>query len=326
MERLREDIRSGQFARCYLLCGEELYLKNQYKNRLRTAIVPEGGTMNCAVFSGKGISVSELISLGSTMPFFAAHRLILVEDSGFFKSAAGGALADFLPDAPETTVFLFVESEIDKRNKLYKAVQKCGRVTEMKTQTEETLTKWVLGTLKREQKQISKPTLQLFFSKTGLDMETIHQELEKLLSYCLDKPVIEAADVNAICTAQAPDQIFEMIGAMAARQTKRAVELYYDLLLNREPPLRILALLERQFTQLLRAKDLQTLGKPLSEIQKKMGLPSFVVRRTLSQAARFGLSDLKNALDACARTEADIKTGRIADRIGVELLLVTYSR
>lgn len=326
MEQLRKDIESGQFARCYLLYGEEAYLIKQYKNRLMQAIVPTGGTMNFASFSGKGISVAEVISLGDTMPFFAEHRLILIEDSSFFKSAAGGELADYLPNTPDSTVFLFVESEIDKRSKLYKTVKQTGRIAELKKQTEETLTRWVLGTLKHEQKQITKSTLQLFFSRTGLDMEVIHQELEKLLSYCLEKTVIEAADVNAVCTTQSPDQIFEMINAIAAKQTKRAIELYYELLLNKEPPLRILALLERQFTQLLKVKDLQTLGQPASVIQKKTGLPSFVVKRTISQASRFQLSDLKAALLACARTEADIKTGRISDRIGVELLLVTYSR
>lgn len=326
MEQLRKDIESGQFARCYLLYGEEAYLKKQYKDRLTRAIVPDGGTMNLASFSSKDVSVPELKSLGDTMPFFAEHRLILVEDSALFKSAAGGELAEYLPGAPDSTVFLFVETEIDKRSKLYKAVKETGRIVELKKQTEEVLTRWVLGSLKKEHKQITRSTLQLFFSKTGLDMETIHQELEKLLSYCLEKPVIEAADVNAVCTAQSPDQIFEMINALAAGQTKRAIELYYDLLLNKEPPLRILALLERQFTLLLKVKDLQTLGQPTSVIQKKTGLPSFVVKRTISQASRFQLSNLKAALAVCADTESDIKTGRIADRIGVELLLVAYSR
>ena len=44
----------------------------------------------------------------------------------FFKSSSE-ELAEYIKDIPETTSFVFVEAEIDKRGKLYKAVQKKGR-------------------------------------------------------------------------------------------------------------------------------------------------------------------------------------------------------
>lgn len=324
MEQLQKDIASGQFKKCYLLYGEETYLKRQYKQRLRDALIPQGDTMNLSSYQGKGIDVKPLIDFAETLPFFADYRLILIEDSGFFKNAEP-LLADYLPTAPSSTVFLFVESEVDKRNRLYKTVKDLGRVVEMKPQTEATLERWVLGTLKKEGKQITKPTLELFFSKTGLDMEIISQELEKLLSYCLEKDTITPEDVNAVCISQTPDQIFQMINAIANKQTKQAIALYYDLLLLREAPLRILALLVRQFRILLRIKDLQQLGYSNNTIFQKAGMPAFAARQCLQQTQKFTMEDLKAALEACAQTEEDIKTGKIAGQLGVELLIVTYS-
>lgn len=324
MEQLQKDIASGQFKKCYLLYGEETYLKRQYKQRLRDALIPQEDTMNLSSYQGKGIDVKPLIDFAETLPFFADYRLILIEDSGFFKNAEP-LLADYLPTAPASTIFLFVESEVDKRNRLYKAVKDLGRVVEMKPQTEATLERWVLGILKKEGKQITKPTLELFFSKTGLDMEIISQELEKLLSYCLDKDTITPEDVNAVCISQTPDQIFQMINAIANKQTKQAIALYYDLLLLREAPLRILALLVRQFRILLRIKDMQQLGYPNNTIIQKAGMPSFAARQCLQQTQKFTMEDLKAALEACAQTEEDIKTGKIAGQLGVELLIVTYS-
>ena len=210
MEHLKKDIETGQFKRCYLLCGEETYLKRQYKNRLARALVPDGNSMNSAGFEGKNIDVAQLIDLAETLPFFAPRRLILVENSGFFKNA-GTQLAEYLPSAPETTVFVFVEEEVDKRSKLYKTVKELGQIVTLDRQKEDVLERWVLGILKKEGKQITRGTLQLFFSKTGLDMEIIHQELEKLLSYCLDRDRVTEEDVESVCTAQTPDQIFEMI-------------------------------------------------------------------------------------------------------------------
>ncbi len=324
MEQLRKDIELKQFKRCYLLYGEETYLKRQYKQRLKKALVSEGDTMNISCYEGKGINVNELIDFAETLPFFAEHRLILIEHSGFFKNAEP-QLAEYLPTAPDTTVFLFVEEEVDKRGKMFKAVKDNGRVVAMESQNEATLERWVLGILKREGKQITKPTLQLFFSKTGLDMEIIYQELEKLLSYCLEKDTITSEDVDAVCVSQTPDQIFDMINAISAKQAKQAISLYYDLLLHKEPPLRILALLVRQFRILLRLKDMQQLGYSTGSILQKAGMPSFAAKRCLQQTGRFSMNDIKGALEACAKTEEDIKTGRITDRLGVELLIVTYS-
>lgn len=41
MKTLNEDLKSGQFKQVYLLCGEEAYLKKQYKNRFVKAMIPE---------------------------------------------------------------------------------------------------------------------------------------------------------------------------------------------------------------------------------------------------------------------------------------------
>lgn len=151
MKSVVEDIKKGSFKPVYLFYGEEAYLKQQYKNRLKDAVLPEGDTINLSIYSGKGIDVEEMIAQADTMPFFAEHRLLLIEDSGFFKNA-NQQLADYIPSIPEGTIMLFVESEVDKRGKLYKAVNKKGSVVEFTAQNEQTLTRWILGILKSEKK------------------------------------------------------------------------------------------------------------------------------------------------------------------------------
>lgn len=72
--------------------------------------------MNINFYQGKGISVQELIDQAETMPFFSERRLLVIEDSGFFKSASP-ELAEYLEQVPETTYFLFVENDVDKQGK-----------------------------------------------------------------------------------------------------------------------------------------------------------------------------------------------------------------
>ena len=125
MKTLNEDIKTQNFRQAYLLYGEEDYLKNQYKNRLRRALLPEDDTMNFSSYEGKGIDVRQVIDQAETLPFFADRRVILVEQSGFFKNACP-ELADYLPQMPPETVMIFVEDEVDKRGRLYKAVKQAG--------------------------------------------------------------------------------------------------------------------------------------------------------------------------------------------------------
>ena len=324
MKTLEEDIRSGNFKQVYLLYGEEAYLKNLYKNRLKNAIVDPQDTINLNRYEGKGISIPAVIDQAETMPFFADYRLILMEETGFFKSASP-ELADYLPTMPAETIILFVETEVDKRGKLFKTVKSMGRAVELPHQNEKTLTSWVLRTLQKENVKITKSAMQLFLERAGDDMENISHELEKLIAYVYGREEITREDVEAICTVRTENKIFDMINAIAEKKQKRALELYYDLLALKEPPMRILALIARQFNLLLQVKDLRRQGFDQATIASRAGLMGFVARNCLRQAEYFSPETLRMAVEDCVRTDEAVKTGRMGDRLGVELLIVKYS-
>ena len=86
MKSILEDIKTQNFKQAYLLYGEEAYLKHQYKNKLKNALLPEDDTMNFSRFEGRGTEIPKVIDLAETMPFFADRRVILLENTGFFKN------------------------------------------------------------------------------------------------------------------------------------------------------------------------------------------------------------------------------------------------
>ena len=324
MKMLMEDIKNRQFKRVYLLTGEEVYLRNQYRKRLRDALIDPEDTMNVSVYEGKGINPKEIIDLAETMPFFAERRVILIEDSGFAKNACP-EMAEYIPDIPESTCIIFSETEVDKRGKVYKAIKNAGRVVEFKRQDERTLARWVLGILKKEGKNITEETMHAFLGRTGSDMENIERELEKLLCYTMGRDVITTKDVEEICTEQTENRIFEMIQAITEKNQQKALDLYADLLAMKEPPMRILFLIARQFNQLLQLKSLSGQGMEKGEMAKKAGVPPFALGKYLSQCRKFTSSVLRKAVEDCIETEELVKTGRLGDQIGVELLIMKYS-
>ena len=324
MKMLQEDIRNGSFKKVYLLFGDEAYLRTQYKNRLKEALVSSGDTMNQALFQGKNINPREIIDLAETLPFFADRRYIGVEDSGFFENKCE-ELAAYLPEMPESACLVFTETKVDRRGRLFKLVKDLGRAVEFKTLDEKSLKRWILTRLGKEGKRLTEQTLNLFLEKTGSDMENISRELEKLLSYCLNRDIISSQDVEDICTTQTTSKIFDMINAIAERRQKQALELYYDLLALKESPLRILALLARQFNQLLAVRNMMGLGHSQNAIAERLSLSPFIAGKCMKQARRFTREILSQAVRECVQAEEDVKTGRINDLLSVELLLVKYS-
>ena len=322
MQHIQNDIRQNSFQHAYLLFGEERYLKKQYTSRLRKAMCAEDDQLNTHFYHGKDIPVGEIIDLAETMPFLAQRRVIFISDSGLFKSG-GERLAEYLASPSESTYFVFTESEVDKRSKLYKAVHDKGYVAEFTIQDEKTLTRWIAGILAKENKKITENTAQLFLQKTGTDMENIQMELEKLICYCMDKEIITSEDVEAICTNRISNHIFDMINAIADGKKRQALQLYYDLLALKEPPMRILFLIARQCNLLLQVKKLRAQGFDSKAIAPKIGVPPFVAGKYLTQAGRFKASALRQAVEQCVEAEEAVKSGRMNDMMSVEVLILS---
>lgn len=319
MQTINEDIKNGTFKPVYLLYGEEAFLKQSYKKKLRAAISGDD-TMNYNYFEGKGLDVNELISLADTMPFFSERRLILIEDSGFFKTSSE-ALAEYLPTMPDTTCIVFVEEAVDKRNKLYKKVKDLGHIAEMKRQDSAQLARWAATILAQNGRKITPSTMNLFLERVGDDMENIRMELEKLVCYTMGRDVITKEDVDAVGTVHVTSRVFDMVAAIVAGNTKKAMDLYEDLLTLKEPPMRILFLIARQFNQLLQIKELTAAGKDKGAMASALKVPPFAVGKLTAQARAFTRDQILSWVTLCVETEEAVKTGRLSDRLAVELLI-----
>lgn len=322
MQRLKEDIKNKTFHKLYLLYGEEDYLKKLYRDSLKKAVLEDSNDMNYSYFEGKDTDILKIKETAETLPFFSDYRLITIEDSGFFKSA--NTLTDYLPGLPESAVIVFVEKEIDKRNKLYKYINKNGIVVEMKQMGPADTKRFISLMLKENGKQMREGTADYFLQQTGSSMSNIKNEMDKLISYTYGREEITIGDIDAICCIQLTGRIFQMIDYAAMGKLKEALSLYNDLLELRESPMSILYLVTRQFNILLQAKAVSGLTK--NEIASKIQVPPFTVGKYITQAGRFKSRQLIELLDECAETEYKFKRGLIDAQIGVEILLLKMAQ
>ena len=320
MKKIREDIKNGTFSHLYLLYGDEAYLRIQYRDMLIKAISGDD-TMNLTIYKGKDISVPALIDQAETMPFFAERRLIVIEDSGLFK-AEGQELAAYLKDIPETTYFVIEEASVDKRGSLYKTCQSVGYVSEMKTPDEMELKRWIARLLSADNKKMTERDIEYFIDTVGTDMVLLKNEVSKLSNFTGDREVVTRADVDEISTHLMDNDIFKMIEYVADRRVREALNMYYELIAQKEAPMKILSLITRQFNLLLQARELMLKNTPANTIAGKIGVPPFFVKKYMAQASKFDMETLKKALNMCVTADEDIKLGRVKDELSVELLII----
>ena len=89
-------------------------------------------------------------------------------------------------------------------------------------------------------------------------MGNLRMELEKLINYTSGRDVVTAADIEAVCVTRTQNKIFDMVQAVTDKNQEKALDLYYDLLTLKEPPMRILFLLAKAVPAAFSSKTICT--------------------------------------------------------------------
>ncbi len=325
MSVINEQINNNSFAGMYLLYGDEAYLVNQYRDKLLNAVTDIKDNMNFIKFEGEKTDYLEIVEFCETMPFFAERRVVLAENTGFFKKDMGD-FVDRLMDFPETSLLIFVEKDIDKRNRLYKAINKDGEALCFETPDRKTLAVWIKSIIKEANKKISDDAAFGIIDYAGFDMYSIRNEIAKLINFCADRDEIEIWDIEEICVGSSESHIFDMVDAIAKKQQGRAIHLYYELLENREPALRILALILRQYDLLLKVKLCIEENKNNADAATILGVPIWSVSKYKEQSKGYTEKQLIEIMRKCQDTDYKLKTSQVSDVVAVEVLIISLSK
>ena len=331
INELNKELNDGYIRQLYLLYGSERFLIQDYKARLLSALNCVGDEMNFNTFSGDKISIPELLDTAKTMPFFSERRVVLVEDSGFFKSATEGLL-EGLAELPSTTVLIFIEHDkekrdgtekgVDGRNKIFKFFDKAESTFSMDTPDEKDLYTWITSTLSRGGKQVERGVPERLLSGPKRDMQELESEMEKLLSYTLEKEQITVCDVEDICVSPVEDKVFAMIDALSTRDKTKAVLYYSDLLFLRDPIFRIVSLIQRHYQILLRIKQMQSDQTPWGNIARIAGIQPFLVKKYQAQANGYSEKQLQDACAYCFDVNLAVTGGILPDAVALDRLIM----
>jgi DNA polymerase-3 subunit delta len=353
LAQLKERLKSRSLSGVYLFSGDEPFLIDYYVNEIKKLVLgDEPQSLNLVTFENK-IDISQLIDVCDTFPVFAEQKLVLVRNSGLFYSKSrkeepenpednaqkeGGEpkeavpagnkaqeeLKNYLPDIPETTCLVFVESQVDKRLGLYKQLVRHGLAVEFNRQGPRELAAWIVKGLKTMGKTITDEAVQYLVLVSEPSMYTLKNELMKLDAYTGDRKEITLADVKLMATTTIKSVIFDLLDAVSARDAGRALVLLNDMLALKEPEQKILSMLSKQTGELLKIKMLLNQRATQAQINAYFqGKHPYALKMLQNQAQRMDETYLRALLKNCCQAEVSYKKGLIDVNTALEVLLAT---
>ena len=191
-------------------------------------------------------------------------------------------LLDWLQgDLAKHSVLIFtVQGAVNERNQIVKAIEAVGRyrsfdpVEAGTSLNRDPLYKKVSDKFAEYGKQITPRAFSMLRTRTGGDMHTIAEAINKIVNFVDDKRQVDEQDVRNMVTQNTFDSIFDLTDAIGKRSVGQALKSLHEVLASDEEPIRVNAAITRHFRFALQAKLIAD-RKGLRPLRSRMPFAEF---------------------------------------------------
>lgn len=329
----------------YIFCGQDVpSLRERLSDFCTSLAEPSSLELNTTKFDGKTVTAGEIEAAARSAPFLAEMRLVIVENLS--SSANGRAVIDQMSDMlvtlPDWTRLVFVETgpEDDdygdggKRfagrpqalKKLINLVENDSRGKVLAFDPPRDLAHWLQERASRYQATLDIAAARLLAECIGGDLVLADTELAKLATYTAGARAITRDDVALLTPYSAEANIFQMVDALGQRNGKTALTLLRKLLDAGDEPLRLFAMITRQYRMIIQMREQLDGGQSVRGAAQVLGMRDFVADKVASQARLYRMEQLEHILEVLLETDLAIKTGKLTGDLALEELVVRLSR
>ncbi len=276
--------------------------------------------------------IQELILEAETLSLFSEQRLIIGKNAEFLSAGKSSVQHDadsllrYIDHPVDSTVVILTlpTDKLDRRKKVVKKLLKNAQVIKCAPLTGKELMKWLKQRIQQEQMIIADHVLKQFILRVGNDLRQLDQECKKLAMYIGKKGEVTLEALNQLIPRTLEQDVFKLIHQLCMRNQDQALQIWVDLLYQKEEPLRILALIIRQLRLMLYTKLLSAKGKTEKEMAKILNVHPYPVKLALRQGAVFSKEELNDYLAKAIQIDQQIKSGKGDKEVLVEQLLLSW--
>jgi DNA polymerase-3 subunit delta len=308
VQELLQRIEAGSIPPAIVIAGAERFFVDRAVAALRRAVVGDGPSgFNEDVFEGKTSSAARICDAARTLPMLASQRLVLVRDLDALAAAELDRLADYFENPCPSACLVLLAEKLDGRTKLARRAQKLDLVVDAAPVKLHEMRGFVQAETRRRGMKMAPDAAAALVDAIGNDLPAIDDALERLGLYAGEGAPIDLAAVEACVTKVRVESIWALVDAVGLRDRRTALRAASSLLADREPPLRILAMVARQLRIVSRMQSALASGAPAQEAARIAGAPPFKARDLAAAARRFDGKALARAFTVLAQADLALK-------------------
>lgn len=320
-------LKRDEIARIYLFQGEEAYSKAKALEALKKKLLPQGlEALNETVLVNP--SADAIIAASLTLPMMSERRLVIVRECNLLLSTKASSestdaerVAQYIDNPMDTTCLVFYcESMPDARKKLLQTLKKKAVVVQFDKLSDADLLTWMQTQVRPY--IISQSNAMLLAFTAGDDLQTLSREIAKLMAYMGERQEITKEDIEAVITPSLACTVFQLVDILMQGKEAEAFKLLASMLEHGQSRISILAMIARQYRNLLQLFMLKDDKLPESYIQKSLGIPAFAVRKLAQQALGENVQSLRQKLDLCVDTDFAIKRGQMREDVALDRVIL----
>jgi len=305
---LTHSLKTGDLAPVYLIYGSESFTRTEALRILRAAA--EKRNADVVEPAPEGLEAEALLDDLRTPSLFAASRLVIVDGADSLISQSAELLLAYAEKPSRSATLALAAGTVDARRKNAKGLLAKSATVECSPVRAYEVPAWCVQRAKFHGKPLADlAAAKLLIDLAGVNLGQLDGRIQALAAYCRDKPRIRSEDVMDLVGGDHARTVWELARAVTSRKPSPALRAVDRLL--REPRVKphwIVASLARESRDISRTRRLYDEGQSAGDIAKRLGKPSWLMKRLLPVAQRADPKTLRRNGRLLLRADRDLKT------------------
>ncbi|QMS85630.1 DNA polymerase III subunit delta [Candidatus Xianfuyuplasma coldseepsis] len=315
----------------YLFYGDDYYIIKQKTNQIvESNNIDE---FNVTTYDMEETNIEDAINDATTIPFMADIKAVIVKNAYFLSTDTSKrkelhhnleSLKRYLEHPAEGSLLIVQVpfAKLDERKAITKHIKKIATVEHCTPLKDQDLRGWVKRQLGKHGISIDADALNELLNRVENNTEVLVSETTKLVLYAEDLNRVDLDIVKKVITKNVEDNVYEITNSILANERGKALEIYNDLIMHSEDPLRILGILVNKYREILHTKMMINEGRDKAAIASYFNATSGRTYYIMKNARSVHLDDVENQLKKLEELDYKIKTGQIDKKIGLELFIL----
>lgn len=327
---ISKKIRAQQFQPVYFFHGEESFYIDKLVDFIEDNALPEmDRSFNQVVLYGRDITVGQIIENAKRFPMMAERQLVIVKEAQELSKSLN-ELVDYVKNPLDSTILVLAHKHklFDKRTALYKALNDKGWILESQPIKEAKLPEFIAEQVQFKGLQIDHKATMMLAEFIGVNLNMIHNSIDKLAILMPKGSVIQADDIEKNIGFSKEYNSFELTNALTSFNRDKAykIAMYYAEHKKSHPFVMVSASLYSFFSKVMMFQGL----RDKSQAAKVLGVSPYAVKNYEEGAKHYPMKKISSILEMlriCDGKSKGLHAGSISEaELYKDLLYIIFSK